>query len=77
MLRRKRNPGAARVLQKYWDRKNKNAWRVTPLRKEQIEEIRRQWQMREKTQFELAVHYKVSQSTISRIIRDEFRGKAA
>jgi hypothetical protein len=43
--------------------------RAQPLSSQEIQEIRQLWQTRQKTQIELAVMYRVSQVTISRVIR--------
>jgi len=76
--RRRCNPATSRALKKYLARKEKGNWRTTPLRQEEIEEIRRLWsESRANTQTVLANRYRVSQSTISRIIRDVFMGRAA
>lgn len=67
-----------RARKKYLARKDKGTWRTTPFKKEEIEEIRRLWsEDRRNTQMVLANRYRVSQSTISRIVRDIFQGKAA
>ena len=76
--RRLHSLAPTRALKKYMARKEKGTWRTTPLRQEEIDEIRKLWgESRLNTQTALANRYRVSQSTISRIIRDVFQGKAA
>jgi DNA-binding MarR family transcriptional regulator len=77
-LRRLHSLAPTRAFRKYQARKEQGKWRKTPLKKEEIDEIRRLWsESRANTQTVLANRYRVSQSTISRIIREVFQGKAA
>lgn len=45
--------------------------RTKSLTEQEISEIREQWETRKATQIELAVRYKTSQATISKLVRGE------
>ena len=72
----------ARILALYQARPfvgtgNRSFNRERLLTKQQIERIRSLWESRKATQVELAVRYKTSQTTISKLVRGVLFSKAA